>query len=184
MASKRIVGLVPKLPFIDAGAAGLAVKTFQRMKRALYHKYMALVLQEMEQYSVVGIWLTVGDKVLHFYPILSVVINDHPEGELLALHKDGSWMSCRRCITTKEDLHAFTTSLAADRVSDDMQENVESFNDRFAAARSKTPGPGGAVETVEAVEEALRNCKITNSLHLEKVGQGGRERGRVGEEEE
>ena len=159
------------MPFLDAGAAGIPVELFRRMKRGLYHKYLALVLELFDEYREVGMWFMVGGKVRHFYPILSLVINDHPEGELLALHKDGSARACRRCITTKDDLHAFDKPMAADRVSKEMQAGVEVFSTRFAASRD-TEVPHALRERVDVVKQALKDSPIINSLHLETVRKG------------
>jgi hypothetical protein len=166
MEAKECVGFVPKMPFADAAGAGIPEWMFTEITKALYHHYFALVMDEIQKVGSTGMFAFVAGHVRHFYPVLALCVNDHPEGELLALHSHGGLMPCRRCLCTKADLHNFDAPLAPDRNAQETKAKVMERRARVVERRAdRTSGEA----TIASLEHEHKSCRITGSIHLQLV---------------
>ena len=160
------MGFVPKMPFPDAAAAGIPVWMFEEMNKALYHRYTALVGAEIQKAGETGVFAFVAGHVRHFYPVVALCVNDHPEGELMALHSHGGLMPCRRCLSTKADLHNFDAPLALDR---NAQETRAKVLERRALVVERRADKTAGGPTLAELDQEHKSCRITGSIHLQEV---------------
>lgn len=166
MEAKELMGIVPKMPFANAAAAGIPGWMYDEMNKALYHRYTALVADEIQKVGETGMFAFVAGQVRHFYPVVALCVNDHPEGELMALHSHGGSKPCRRCLASKAELHKFDAPLPPDRNAEETKEKVLELRARVTERRAALNAGG---PTLADIVQEHKSCPITSSIHLQEV---------------
>ena len=104
---KGLIGYAPDIPPELLARMQLAEDVERRVRRALYHAYLEHIISAFEQHSPDGMLLLVNGKIRRFFPVISLFVTDHPEGQLICCCYDGSkaTMPCRICSTLRQNLH-------------------------------------------------------------------------------
>lgn len=68
LKAKRILALMPQVPFKTAIAAGVSDDQLERINKHVHHQFMERAIDLIKQFSEHGLPLLVRGKVVHFVP--------------------------------------------------------------------------------------------------------------------
>lgn len=94
------------MPLLQASKHMKKKKAFKNFKRDLYHKVWYKMLSPVRKAQRAGGFrASWGGKIRLFYPVICIVVNDNPEGQLLTLvyHSSMAKFPCRTCWVRGED---------------------------------------------------------------------------------